>query len=60
MLAVGGDDPVILIERLQRADGDSLFAVIEMQETTNLLVAIKLGAAVFETADAQHLVEQVM
>ena len=59
MLAVGRDDPVALLEHRDDADGDRLLAVIEMQEASDLLLGVELGAFVLEPANADHLLQQV-
>ena len=59
VLAIGGDDPVALLQHRDDADGDRLFAVIEMQEAADLFLRVELRALVLEAADADHLLQQI-
>ena len=58
VLAVGGHDRVVGVERLHRADGNRFFTDIQVDEAADLGRAVQLGAFLLETADAQHLAQQ--
>ena len=57
VLAVGRHDRVVRLERLHRADRDRFLADIQMEETTDLGVAVQLRAPFLEAADAHHLAQ---
>ena len=58
VFAIGADDPVLIGQNGNDACRDRLFPVIEMQETADLFLRVKLGAALFEPADADHVAQQ--
>ena len=54
MLAIGRDDVVLVVERVNRADGDGLLAGIEMTEAGDFAAAVHLGSLLLEAADERH------
>jgi len=55
VLAVGGDDCVLLGKCLHRSDCDCFFTDIEMKKAADLLLGIKFRAFLLKAADADHL-----
>src|SRR6516225_8713426 len=58
VLAIGRNHGIRGSQRLHCADGDRLFANVEMQKTADLLLLIQLGAFLLEAADADHSAQQ--
>ena len=58
VLAIGRDHRVGWRQRLHRTDGDRLLADVEMHESADLLLLIKLGAFLLEAPDAHHRAQQ--
>src|SRR5512133_3667213 len=58
VFAIGRDHCIHRRESLHRANGDRLFADIEMQKTADLLLLVKLGALLLEAANADHPAQQ--
>src|ERR1700730_7432313 len=54
MLAVSGDDVVLVVEGRNSADGDRLLASVEMAEAGDFAAAIHLGDLVLEAPDQNH------
>ena len=54
MLAIGRDDVVLVVERVNRADGDGLLAGIEMAEAGDFAAAVHLGGLLLEAPDERH------
>ncbi len=54
VVAVGGDDVVVLAHQRAAADGHRLLADVEMQEAADLLGLVGAQAALLEPADAHH------
>jgi hypothetical protein len=59
MLAIGGNEVVIRRQRLQHADPDCLFTIIEMQESADFHGAVELGRFFLKPADSDHLFQQI-
>ena len=59
VLAVGGHDRVVRVERLHAADGHRLLADVQVQEAADLGRAVQLDAALLEAPDAEHLAIEV-
>ena len=55
MVAVGGDDVVVLAQQRAGADGDGLLAVVEMEEAADPALLVDAQAAVLEGADTHHV-----
>ena len=58
MLAIGGDDGIFRRQRFHHSHRIGFLSDIEVKETTNLLLAIKLGAALLEATDQHHAAQQ--
>ena len=56
VLAVGGDDVVVGLQRRDRADRHRLLADIKVQEAADLAQRVGLGQRLLHAADRQHLV----
>src|SRR4029434_7142005 len=54
VIAIGGDDVIVITDRGHGADDDRLLADIKMTEASDLLRLILLAGAFLETADQQH------
>ena len=54
VLAIGRDDVVLVVERVDRADGDGLLAGVEMAEAGDFAAAVHLGGLLFEAPDQRH------
>ena len=59
VLAVGGDDGVLRSERLHDADRAGLFPDAQVEEPSDLRGAVELDASFLETANSEHLGEEV-
>ena len=59
MLAIGRHNPVALLQDRYYPDRDRLFAVVKVQKSADLLQGVKLSALFLETADADHLLQEV-
>jgi hypothetical protein len=54
VLAIGRDDVVLVVQRLNRADGDGLLAGVEMAEAGDFAAAVHLGGLLLEAPDEGH------
>src|SRR6516164_1226589 len=59
VIAVGGNDPVALLEHRNDADSDCFLPIIKVQESPDLLLSIEFGAFILEAADADHLLQKI-
>ena len=57
VVAVGGDDRVLVAHGLGAADGDRLLADVHVAEAADLLLLVRLHAADLELADQQHVAQ---
>ncbi len=55
VVAVGGDDVIVLAHERAGADGDGFLADVEVEEAADLAGIIDREAALLEAADAHHL-----
>ena len=58
MVAVGGDDAVLLCDRCLHADGDSLLAVVEVAEFTDQLGLVKRVSGDLHPPHRRHVAEE--
>jgi hypothetical protein len=58
MLAIGGDDGVVRLQRTERAGRHRLLADVQVEESSNLGLAVQLCAFFFHAADADHVRQQ--
>jgi hypothetical protein len=58
VVAVGGDDVVVLAHERAAADGDGLLADVEVEKATDLLRLIGAQRTLLEAADAHHGAEE--
>src|SRR5690606_3713162 len=58
VLAVGGEDAVVVAQLRHRAGSDRLLADVQVQEAANAAGAVELGAFLLEAPDAHHLPQQ--
>src|SRR5205823_14812995 len=54
MIAICGDDVIVIADGRDRADNDSFLPNVKMTEAANFLRLILLARAFLETADQQH------
>jgi hypothetical protein len=59
VIAIGGDDVVVLPERHDDAAGDGFLANIEVAKATNLANGIHLGTPLLEAALQHHRIQQI-
>ena len=59
VFAVGRDDRIVGVQRVDDAGRDGFLADIEVQEAADLLQPVELRAGLLETADAQHLAHEL-
>src|SRR5580693_895493 len=54
VLAIGRDDVVLVVQRVNRADRHGLLAGVEMAEAGDFAAAVHLGGLLFEAPDECH------
>ena len=59
VLAIGRDDVVLVVERVDRADRDGFLAGVEMAEAGDFAAAVHLGGLLLEAADERHAAVEV-
>ena len=59
VLAIGRHDAVVLAERVQRTNTYGFLPDVEVQEPPDLLLRIELGALLLESANADHVPQQL-
>ncbi|MFT3685088.1 MAG: hypothetical protein QM783_09215 [Phycisphaerales bacterium] len=55
VVAVGGDDRVVLLKAVDGADGEGFLPDVEMAEAADLGLLVRLGAAVLKLTDGDHV-----
>ena len=60
MLAIGGDDRIVRGEGLHRSDRHRFLADVEMEEAADLSEAVELDGLLLETADPEHLMQELL
>ena len=58
MVAVGGDDMIVVPQERYRPHCHRLLADIKMQKTAHFALVVKLQGGLLETADADHLAQE--
>lgn len=58
MIAVGGDDVVVLAHQRDGADRDGFLSDVKMEEAAHFSLLVELEGGLLETADAEHVGEE--
>ncbi len=59
VIAVGGDEMIVLSGKGNRSDGDRFLADVKVEETAHATGLVILQRSLFESADANHLSEKL-